>query len=57
MLAEHLTNGFNLVTGGTENHIVLVDLRNQGLTGSKVEYIAELVDISINKNSVPGDTY
>ena len=57
VLAEHLTsNGFNLVTGGTENHIVLVDLRNQGLTGSKVEYIAELVDISINKNSVPGDT-
>ena len=57
MLAGHLlSNGYELVTGGTDNHIVLVNLKNKGITGSKVEYIAELVDISINKNSVPGDT-
>ena len=57
VLASHLMdNGYELVTGGTENHIVLVNLKNKGVTGSKVEYIAELVDISINKNSVPGDT-
>ena len=56
-LGKHLIdNGYTLVTGGTDNHIVLVDLRNKGVTGSKVEYIAELLDISINKNSVPGDT-
>ena len=34
---------------------MLVDLRNKGVTGSKVEYIAECVDISLNKNSIFGD--
>lgn len=56
-LASHLMrHRFKLVTDGTDNHLMLVDLRNKGVTGSKVEYIAECVDISLNKNSIFGDT-
>ena len=47
--------GFNIVTGGTDNHIVLVDLKSKNITGSKFEYLAELVDISLNKNCIVGD--
>ena len=55
-LATHLLiKGFTLVTGGTDNHLVLVDLKNKGISGSKLELICELTDISINKNSVYGD--
>ena len=49
-------NGYNLVTDGIDNHLILVDLRNKGISGSKVEYLCEKVDISLNKNSVFGDT-
>lgn len=47
--------GFDIVTDGTDNHIVLVNLKNKDLTGSKIEYLCELVDISLNKNCIPGD--
>ena len=47
--------GYNLQTNGTDNHLLLVDLRPNNISGSKVERLAELVSISINKNSVPGD--
>ena len=56
LLASELQKyGYKICTDGTDNHIVLVDLRNKNITGSKVEYICELVNISINKNSVYGD--
>tara|TARA_Y100000389_G_scaffold143553_1_gene141823 strand:+ start:1438 stop:2775 length:1338 start_codon:yes stop_codon:yes gene_type:complete len=48
--------GYNISTNGTDNHLLLVNLRSHGVTGSKVEKICELVNISINKNSVYGDT-
>jgi glycine hydroxymethyltransferase len=48
--------GFEVATGGTDNHIVLVKLKNKGLSGSKMEWLCELCDISVNKNSVYGDT-
>jgi len=48
--------GFELATGGTDNHLVLVNLRPHGVLGSKVEALAEAIGISINKNAVPGDT-
>ncbi|KAL7467268.1 hypothetical protein ACHAXS_007518 [Conticribra weissflogii] len=49
--------GYNLVTGGTDNHIVLWDVRSTtGLTGTKVERVLELASITANKNSIPGDT-
>lgn len=47
--------GYTLSTGGTDNHLVLVDLKPLGITGSKVERLCDAVNISINKNSVPGD--
>lgn len=43
------------MTGGTDNHIVLVDLSPKKLSGSKAETILEEVGISVNKNTVPGD--
>eukprot|EP01134_Creolimax_fragrantissima_P002645 CFRG2645T1 len=52
-LVEH---GYTLVTGGTDNHCCLWDVRPQGLTGSKLEKLFDLVSITINKNSVPKDT-
>ncbi|EFP80113.2 glycine hydroxymethyltransferase [Puccinia graminis f. sp. tritici CRL 75-36-700-3] len=48
--------GYNLQTGGSDNHLVLWDLRPIGLTGSKVEKICDLCHITINKNAVSGDT-
>ena len=47
--------GYEIVTNGTDNHIVLWDLRPLNLTGSKMEKICEYVNITLNKNSVYGD--
>eukprot|EP01087_Luapelamoeba_hula_P011388 TRINITY_DN3088_c0_g1_i2.p1 TRINITY_DN3088_c0_g1~~TRINITY_DN3088_c0_g1_i2.p1 ORF type:complete len:382 (+),score=62.40 TRINITY_DN3088_c0_g1_i2:323-1468(+) len=56
-LANELVSlGYSLVTGGTENHLVLWDVRPQAMTGSKMEKVLELVSISVNKNAVYGDT-
>lgn len=44
-----------MVTGGTDVHMLLVDLRPSGITGAKAEYILEEVSIACNKNTVPGD--
>jgi glycine hydroxymethyltransferase len=49
------TRGYKLVSGGTDNHIVLVDLRPNGVDGSRVERVLELAHIAANKNTVPGD--
>ena len=51
-MASELTNlGYKVVTGGTDNHIVLLDLSTVKLSGAKAERILELVDISVNKNT------
>jgi len=47
--------GYTLCTGGTDNHLILWDLRPIGLTGSKMEKVCDLCHITLNKNSVPGD--
>ena len=47
--------GYRLSTGGTDNHLVLVDLKPHSITGSKVEALCDAVNISLNKNSVAGD--
>ncbi|EGY15525.1 serine hydroxymethyltransferase [Verticillium dahliae VdLs.17] len=47
--------GYKLVGGGTENHLVLLDLKPQGIDGSRVERVLELVGVASNKNTVPGD--
>jgi len=47
--------GYKVVTGGTDNHLILVDLRASGLSGAKGEKVLEEVGIACNKNTVPGD--
>mmetsp|Transcript_24393 Transcript_24393/g.61687 ORF Transcript_24393/g.61687 Transcript_24393/m.61687 type:complete len:493 (-) Transcript_24393:227-1705(-) len=47
--------GFDLVSGGTDNHLVLVDLRSKGVNGNKAEIICEQASIVLNKNTIPGD--
>ncbi|KAG6027326.1 Cytochrome B translational activator protein cbs2, partial [Claviceps citrina] len=47
--------GYRLVGGGTDNHLVLADLKPQGIDGGRVERILELVGVAANKNTVPGD--
>jgi glycine hydroxymethyltransferase len=48
--------GHKLATGGTDNHLILWDVRQNGLTGSKVEKVLELASMTTNKNSIAGDT-
>ncbi|MCM1180544.1 MAG: serine hydroxymethyltransferase [Clostridium sp.] len=55
-LADSLTErGFKIVSGGTDNHLMLVDLQNLGLTGKEVEKLLDSVHITANKNTVPND--
>lgn len=55
-LAEALKErGFDIVSGGTDNHLMLVDLQNLGLTGKEVEKLLDEVHITVNKNTVPND--
>lgn len=55
-LADGLTKrGFKLVSGGTDNHLMLVDLRNMGVTGKDTEKLLETANITCNKNAVPND--
>ncbi|KAK9052407.1 hypothetical protein SSX86_029036 [Deinandra increscens subsp. villosa] len=55
-LAKRLLElGYTLVSGGSDNHLVLLDLRPLGLDGARVEKILDLASITLNKNSVPGD--
>ena len=56
VLAEELlSRGYDLVSGGTDNHLVLVDLTNKGLSGKKAEQLLGDADITVNKNMVPFD--
>merc|ERR1712193_548893 len=56
VLAETLmSKGHKLASDGTDNHLVLWDLRPHGLTGSKVEKVCEMASISLNRNAVHGD--
>ena len=56
VLAEELThNGFRLVSGGTDNHLMLVDVRNFHITGKEFEHRLDEVHITVNKNSIPND--
>ena len=56
-LAQALQDlGFNVLTGGTDNHLILLDLRNKGITGLELEQRLANVHIITNKNAVPFDT-
>jgi glycine hydroxymethyltransferase len=52
-LASH---GFQIVSGGTDNHLMLVDLRNRGLTGKVAQIALDAAAITVNKNTVPRET-
>jgi len=55
-LSAKLTSyGYSIATGGTDNHLVLWDLKPQKITGSKYEKTCDFVNITLNKNCVPGD--
>jgi len=51
-----LESGFNLVSGGTDNHLILIDLRNKKLTGKVAEERLDRVGLTVNKNTVPFET-
>ena len=46
---------YSIVSGGTDNHLILVDLKPSGIDGARVQTVLDLVSITLNKNSVPGD--
>ena len=55
-LAKELEKrGFKIVSGGTDNHIVLVDLRPKGITGKQFDQTLERIGITVNKNTIPND--
>lgn len=55
-LAKEMSKrGFTLVSGGTDNHLLLVDLRNKGLTGKVAEKMLDEIGITVNKNTIPFD--
>lgn len=51
-----LVRGYNLVSGGTDNHLILIDLRNKAVTGKQAETALDKAGITVNKNAVPFDT-
>ena len=55
-LASGLMNrGFELVSGGTDNHLMILDLRDTGITGKELQEKLDSVNITTNKNSIPND--
>ena len=55
MASSLMSNGIDIVSNGTENHIILVDLQKKGITGKDLEKVLGSVNITVNKNSVPND--
>jgi glycine hydroxymethyltransferase len=56
MAEAFLAKGYDLVSGGTDNHLMLIDLRSKGLTGKEAEQALGRAEITVNKNMVPFDT-
>jgi len=55
MSEEFVKNGVKLVSGGTDNHLMLVDLTEEGITGKELEKMLDEVNITVNKNAIPFD--
>ncbi|MEX0747287.1 MAG: serine hydroxymethyltransferase [Rhodothermales bacterium] len=55
MAEAFVSRGYHLVSGGTDNHLMLIDLRNKALTGKEAEEALQRADITVNKNMVPFD--
>ncbi|MCB0594338.1 MAG: serine hydroxymethyltransferase, partial [Phaeodactylibacter sp.] len=56
MAAAFVEKGYKVISGGTDNHLMLIDLRSKNVTGKVAEKALELADITVNKNMVPFDT-
>ncbi|MEP6495588.1 MAG: serine hydroxymethyltransferase, partial [bacterium] len=56
LAAALVSRGFQIVSGGTDNHLMLVDLRNRGLTGKVAQLALDEAAITVNKNTVPKET-
>ncbi|MAO46814.1 MAG: serine hydroxymethyltransferase [Crocinitomicaceae bacterium] len=56
MASAFVDKGYNLISGGTDNHLMLIDLRNKDITGKDAEIALGKADITVNKNMVPFDT-
>ena len=56
MAKEFMNKGYKVISGGTENHCMLIDLRNKSITGKDAEIALVKADITLNKNMVPFDT-
>jgi len=56
MAEEFIRRGYNIISGGTQNHCMLIDLRNKNVTGKEIEIALVKSDITANKNMVPFDT-
>ena len=55
MADEFMKKGYNIISNGTDNHMMLIDLRNKGIDGKSAEYALGVADITVNKNMVPFD--
>lgn len=55
MAEAFVKRGYNLISGGTDNHMMLIDLRNKGITGKEAENALVKAEITVNKNMVPFD--
>ncbi|MDT0607300.1 serine hydroxymethyltransferase [Croceitalea rosinachiae] len=56
MAKSFMDKGYKVISGGTDNHMMLIDLRNKNITGKDAERVLEMADITANKNMVPFDT-
>ena len=55
MAKAFMAKGYDLISGGTDNHLMLIDLRNKGITGKKAQETLDRAHITLNKNAVPFD--
>jgi glycine hydroxymethyltransferase len=55
MAAAFVSRGYNLISNGTDNHLMLIDLRNKNITGKKAQETLDKAHITLNKNAVPFD--
>jgi glycine hydroxymethyltransferase len=55
MANEFISRGYKIISGGTSNHLMLIDLRNKNISGKKAEAVLGMADITVNKNMVPFD--
>ena len=56
MCGKLIENGIRIVSGGTDNHLMLLDVHEKGMTGKKVETLLDLANITVNKNTIPFET-